>query len=129
MRSHLLTMPTVVFLVFAAFTSGCGESDSGAAGPTPSFPATPRTVFGGARPVTIQVPHQVPVQDSARFLGAIALLRCFLRPTSKVIEILHQQAALASRVSPRYPTSLPRLKQQGGRRSLPSVDLARFSEE
>ncbi len=50
LRSRLLVLITLVALV------GCGDSDADFSGVAPAFPATPRTVFGGARPVTIQVP-------------------------------------------------------------------------
>src|SRR5512140_361453 len=54
-------------LVLIALAPGCGESTSGTANSAPSFPATPRTVFGGERPVTLQVPstydvtHPIPL--------------------------------------------------------------------
>jgi polyhydroxybutyrate depolymerase len=46
----------LALLALVALVPGCGESSSGSASSTQSFPATPRTVFGGDRPVTLQVP-------------------------------------------------------------------------
>src|SRR5437763_16793158 len=51
-RSLTQSLP---FLIFLAVISGCGESVESSGG-APSLPATPRTVFGGDRPVTIDVP-------------------------------------------------------------------------
>jgi polyhydroxybutyrate depolymerase len=48
--------PLVALLVLAALAAGCGDSDSDSGDASQSFPATPRTVFGGDRPVTLQVP-------------------------------------------------------------------------
>lgn len=56
---HGLSLLALITLVALA---GCGESDGGSGGATQTFPATPRTVFGSDRPVTIQVPKTYDAQ-------------------------------------------------------------------
>jgi polyhydroxybutyrate depolymerase len=46
-----------MLLTLLALVAGCGESSAPVSATAPRFPDTPRSVFGGARPVTIQVPH------------------------------------------------------------------------
>lgn len=55
MLNRLLTSPLLT-LILAALVVGCGDSGADSADTTPSFPANPRTEFGGDRPVTLQVP-------------------------------------------------------------------------
>jgi len=56
--------------------AGCGDSDSDSTNAAASFPSVPRTVFGGDRPVTIQVPttydagRPTPLLISLRGYGA-----------------------------------------------------------
>jgi polyhydroxybutyrate depolymerase len=57
-RQVLVLLPLVL-----ALGSGCGESTSTTSAAVPKFPATPPTVFGGARPVTLQVP---PTYDAGQ---------------------------------------------------------------
>ncbi len=64
-RLSLLALITVVAL------AGCGESDGGSGGAAQTFPATPRTVFGGTRPVTIQVPT---TYSAARSVPLVVIL-------------------------------------------------------
>jgi polyhydroxybutyrate depolymerase len=55
MRSRVLRSSLLALIVLVAL-AGCGESEPDFTAAAPAFPTTPRTVFGGARPVTIQVP-------------------------------------------------------------------------
>jgi polyhydroxybutyrate depolymerase len=75
-RRNNLYLITGVALVCAALAAGCGDSGS-----AQSFPATPRTVFGGDRPVTLQVPstydpgHAVPLLLILHGYGATGMIQ------------------------------------------------------
>ena len=75
-RSVNLCLLGGLLLACAAFPTGCGDSGS-----AQSFPATPRTVFGGDRPVTLQVPstydssHAVPLLVILHGYGASGMIQ------------------------------------------------------
>ena len=68
MLTHSLRPSTLALLALFALGSGCGESTSDSTSAAPSYPTTPRTVFGGERPVTLQVPSTYDVTRPAPLL-------------------------------------------------------------
>lgn len=57
-----------VFLGLLLFAIGCGDSDPDLSGTSQTFPEVPRKVFGGERPVTLQVPTTYDASTPASLL-------------------------------------------------------------
>lgn len=67
MRTRTRLRRWLLALVLVVLAGGCGDDSEGSGSPTTAnqqYPATPRTVFGGDRPVTIQVPGNYQPSDS-----------------------------------------------------------------